>query len=101
MLSSLLSRRTLLLVLACPCVVSSVREQNTIFFSRRHVFSFGGATIGFVVQWRDDREIVEINYFSSILESIIDRVGHEPTRDRMREALLARIPRGDEIREIT
>lgn len=37
----------------------------------------------------------------AFLESIVDRVGHEPTRDRMREALLARIPRGEDIREVT
>ena len=37
----------------------------------------------------------------AFLESIIDRVGHEPTRTRMREALIARIPHGDEIREVT
>ncbi len=34
-------------------------------------------------------------------EAIVDRVDHEPTRKRMREALLARIPRGDELREVT
>lgn len=37
----------------------------------------------------------------AFLESIIDRVSHEPTRARMREALIARIPHGDEIREVT
>ncbi len=37
----------------------------------------------------------------AFLESIVDRVGHEPARERMREALLARIPRGDDIREVT
>lgn len=37
----------------------------------------------------------------AFLESIVDRVRHEPTRERMREALLARIPHGDEIRGIT
>ena len=37
----------------------------------------------------------------AFLESIIDRVSHEPTRTRMREALLARIPHGDAIREVT
>lgn len=37
----------------------------------------------------------------AFLESIVDRVRHEPTRARMREALLARIPHGDEIREVT
>ena len=34
----------------------------------------------------------------AFLESIVDRVSHEPTRARMREALLARIPHGDDIR---
>jgi len=34
------------------------------------------------------------------LESIVDRVSHEPTRARMREALLTRIPHGDDIREV-
>ena len=37
----------------------------------------------------------------AFIESIIDRVSHEPTRTRMREALLARIPHGDAIREVT
>jgi hypothetical protein len=31
------------------------------------------------------------------LETIVDRVSHEPTRERMREALLTRIPHGDDI----
>ena len=37
----------------------------------------------------------------AFLESIVDRVSHEPTRVRMSEALLARIPHGDEIRGVT
>ena len=37
----------------------------------------------------------------AFLESIIDRVGHEGTRARMRDALLARIPHGDEIGDVT
>jgi Fe-S cluster assembly protein SufD len=37
----------------------------------------------------------------AFLKSIVDRVGHEPTRARMREALLTRIPYGDDIRGIT
>ena len=37
----------------------------------------------------------------AFLESIVDRVSHEPTRARMREAVLARIPRGEDIRGIT
>ncbi|MBT8464967.1 MAG: Fe-S cluster assembly protein SufD [Myxococcales bacterium] len=37
----------------------------------------------------------------AFVESIVDRVSHEPTRSRMREALLSRIPYGDEIREVT
>jgi len=37
----------------------------------------------------------------AFLESIVDRVGQEPMRERMREALLARIPRGDDIRGVT
>ena len=37
----------------------------------------------------------------AFLESIVDRVSHEPTRVRMREALLARIPHGDDIRGVT
>jgi Fe-S cluster assembly protein SufD len=37
---------------------------------------------------------------SAFLESIIDRVTHEPTRERLREVLLARIPHGDRVREI-
>jgi Fe-S cluster assembly protein SufD len=37
----------------------------------------------------------------AFLESIVDRISHQPTRDRMREALLARIPRGDAIRGVT
>jgi Fe-S cluster assembly protein SufD len=36
----------------------------------------------------------------AFLESVVDRVDHEPTRQRMREALLARIPHGDDIRGI-
>lgn len=36
----------------------------------------------------------------AFLESIIDRVSHQPTRRRMRDALLARIPHGDQIREL-
>ena len=35
----------------------------------------------------------------AFLESIVDRVSHEPTRLRMREALLARIPHGDQVGE--
>jgi len=37
----------------------------------------------------------------AFLESIVDRIGHEATRGRMRNALLARIPHGDEIGEVT
>jgi Fe-S cluster assembly protein SufD len=37
----------------------------------------------------------------AFLRSIVDRMGHEPTRARMREALLTRIPYGDDIREAT
>jgi Fe-S cluster assembly protein SufD len=37
----------------------------------------------------------------AFLESIVDRVSHEPTRARMREALLSRIPHGDDIRGAT
>ncbi|NNE18968.1 MAG: Fe-S cluster assembly protein SufD [Myxococcales bacterium] len=37
----------------------------------------------------------------AFVESIVDRVSHEPTRARMREALISRIPHGDEIREVT
>ncbi len=37
----------------------------------------------------------------AFLESIVDRVSHEPTRLRIREALLSRIPHGDEIRGVT
>jgi Fe-S cluster assembly protein SufD len=37
----------------------------------------------------------------AFLEAIIDRVAHDATRRRMREALLARIPHGDEIGDIT
>ncbi len=36
----------------------------------------------------------------AFLKSIVDRVTHEPTRIRMREALLARIPLGDDVRGI-
>ncbi len=36
----------------------------------------------------------------AFLESIVDRVLHEPTRTRMREALLARIPNGDDVRGV-
>jgi Fe-S cluster assembly protein SufD len=37
----------------------------------------------------------------AFLKSIVDRVGHEPTRARMSEAILARIPYGDDIRGVT
>lgn len=37
----------------------------------------------------------------AFLESIIDRVTDESTRHRLRENLLARIPHGDRIREVT
>lgn len=37
----------------------------------------------------------------AFLESIIDRIGHEATRTRMRNSLLARIPHGDEIGDVT
>jgi Fe-S cluster assembly protein SufD len=37
----------------------------------------------------------------AFLESIVDRISHDPTRRRMREAVLARIPHGDDIRGIT
>lgn len=37
----------------------------------------------------------------AFVEAIVDRVSHEPTRLRMREALLARIPEGEVIREVT
>lgn len=37
----------------------------------------------------------------AFLEAIVDRVHHEPTRLRMREALLSRIPHGDDIRGVT
>jgi Fe-S cluster assembly protein SufD len=37
----------------------------------------------------------------AFLEAIVDRVGHEATRTRMRDALLARIPYGDEIGDVT
>lgn len=36
----------------------------------------------------------------AFLKSVVDRVDHEPTRQRMREAVLARIPHGDDIRGI-
>jgi len=37
----------------------------------------------------------------AFLKSIVDRVSDEPTRVRLREALLTRIPHGDDIREVT
>jgi Fe-S cluster assembly protein SufD len=37
----------------------------------------------------------------AFLEAIIDRVAHDETRKRMREALLARIPHGDQIGDVT
>jgi Fe-S cluster assembly protein SufD len=36
----------------------------------------------------------------AFLESIVERVSHEPTRERMRQALLARIPHCEDIRGI-
>jgi len=36
----------------------------------------------------------------AFLEAIVDRVTHEPTRARLREALIARIPHGDDVRRI-
>jgi len=47
----------------------------------------------------EDLALAMLTY--AFLESIVDRVNHEPTRERMREALLARIPHGDEIRGVT
>lgn len=47
----------------------------------------------------EDLALAMLTY--AFLESIVDRVSHEPTRARMREALLSRIPHGDEIREVT
>jgi len=35
----------------------------------------------------------------AFLESIVDRVSHEPTRIRMRDALLSRIPHGEQVGE--
>jgi Fe-S cluster assembly protein SufD len=37
----------------------------------------------------------------AFLESIVDRIHHEPTRARMREALLARIPHGRQVGDVT
>ncbi|MBW1755451.1 MAG: Fe-S cluster assembly protein SufD [Deltaproteobacteria bacterium] len=37
----------------------------------------------------------------AFLESIVDRVSHEPTRARMREALLTRIPHAEDLRGVT
>lgn len=37
----------------------------------------------------------------AFIEQIVDEVGHEGTRNRLRDAVLARIPRGDAIREVT
>ncbi len=37
----------------------------------------------------------------AFLEAIVDRIGEQSTRARMRAALLARIPRGDEIGDVT
>jgi Fe-S cluster assembly protein SufD len=37
----------------------------------------------------------------AFLESVVDRISHAATRARMREALLARIPYGEEIRGVT
>jgi Fe-S cluster assembly protein SufD len=36
----------------------------------------------------------------AFLETIVDRVGHEPIRARLRDALLARIPHGNDIRGV-
>jgi Fe-S cluster assembly protein SufD len=37
----------------------------------------------------------------AFLESVVDRVSHEPTRARLSEAVLAQIPRADDIRDLT
>jgi Fe-S cluster assembly protein SufD len=37
----------------------------------------------------------------AFVQAVVDRVDHEPTRTRLREALLAKIPHGDDIRGIT
>ena len=37
----------------------------------------------------------------AFIERVVDEVGHEPTRDRLREAVLDRIPEGQTIREVT
>jgi len=34
----------------------------------------------------------------AFIEEVVDRVSHEPTRDRLREAVLARIPAGEAVR---
>lgn len=37
----------------------------------------------------------------AFIERVVDEVGHEPTRDQLREAVLDRIPEGQTIREVT
>jgi Fe-S cluster assembly protein SufD len=68
-----------------------------------------GATVGsldedqlFYLRTRGiPKDLARAMLIYAFLESIVDRVRHEPTRTRMREALLTRIPHGAEIRGVT
>jgi len=46
------------------------------------------------------REIAHGMLTFAFLEAVVDPVSHEPTRERLRDALHARIPHGDQIRGI-
>ena len=36
----------------------------------------------------------------AFVERVVDEVGHEPTRSRLREAVLKRIPQGEAVRGV-
>lgn len=46
-------------------------------------------------------ELARAMLMYAFLESVVARVGHEPTRARLAEAVLSRIPHAEDIREVT
>ncbi len=47
------------------------------------------------------KELARAMLTYAFIERVVDEVGHEPTRDRLQEAVLDRIPEGQTIREVT
>jgi Fe-S cluster assembly protein SufD len=88
---------------------ASVHTKPHLEIDADDVICSHGATIGsldpdqlFYLRTRGIREdLARAMLTYAFLESIVDRISHEPTRRRMREAVLARIPHGDDIRGIT